>query len=83
MEQARNAYQKITVTPEFRELERLRSLARHNEAAALRHARQEGMEKGVTNVAKNALRMNIPVADIVKMTGLTVEEVERLKKIKN
>jgi len=34
---------------------------------------------GVTNVAKNALRMDIPVADIVKMTGLTIEEVERLR----
>jgi len=41
MNQAINAYHNITATPEFREMERLRSLARHNEAAALRHARQE------------------------------------------
>ena len=44
MEQVINAYQKITVTPEFRERERQRSLARHNEAAALRHAREEERE---------------------------------------
>jgi predicted transposase/invertase (TIGR01784 family) len=46
MEQAINAYHKITATPEFRELERMRSIARHNEAAALRHARMEGRAEG-------------------------------------
>ena len=50
MEKAINAYQTITVTPEFREAERMRAIARHNEASALSHAkdegRQEGMEKG-------------------------------------
>jgi hypothetical protein len=46
MEQAINAYRHITATDEFREMERLRSRARHNEAAALRHARAEGAVKG-------------------------------------
>jgi len=45
MEQAINAYERITVTPEFQEMERLRSLARHNEASALRHARKEGEQR--------------------------------------
>jgi predicted transposase/invertase (TIGR01784 family) len=44
MREAINAYHSITVTPEFKEMERLRSIARHNEAAALRHARQEERE---------------------------------------
>jgi predicted transposase/invertase (TIGR01784 family) len=47
MDEAINAYNKITVSPEFREIERARSYARHNEAAALRHARQEGEAKGM------------------------------------
>ncbi|MDR0512282.1 MAG: Rpn family recombination-promoting nuclease/putative transposase [Treponema sp.] len=47
MEQAINAYQKITVTPEFREKERLRSIARHNEASALSEAEEKGIEKGI------------------------------------
>jgi len=42
MEEAITAYRQITATPEFRELERLREKAAHNEAAALRHARMEG-----------------------------------------
>jgi len=45
MKQAINAYHKITVTPEFREMERLRSIARHNEAAVLRHERMQEREK--------------------------------------
>jgi len=44
MEQTINAYRHITATDEFKEMERLRSRARHNEAAALRHARAEGAE---------------------------------------
>jgi len=44
MEQTINAYRHITATDEFKEMERLRSRARHNEAAALRHARTEGAE---------------------------------------
>jgi hypothetical protein len=44
--QAIGAYREITVSPEFRELERLRADARHNEASALYHARQE-TEKSV------------------------------------
>ncbi len=39
--QAIEAYRKITVTPEFREAERLRSKARHDEAQALFHAEKE------------------------------------------
>ncbi|MDR1157001.1 MAG: hypothetical protein LBK75_01650 [Oscillospiraceae bacterium] len=42
VKQAINAYREIVVSPEFRELERLRSLARHNEASALLNAEQKG-----------------------------------------
>lgn len=45
MKQAISAYQHITATAEFREIERLRSKARHDEAQALSHARQEEREK--------------------------------------
>ena len=41
MEQAIGAYREVTATDEFKEIERLRSLARHNEASALGHARRE------------------------------------------
>jgi hypothetical protein len=46
MQEAIRAYRSITVTPEFLEAERLRSKARHDEAQALFHARQEGHQEG-------------------------------------
>ena len=52
MEQAINAYRQITTTDEFKEIERMRSLARHNEAAALRHARDKERAKWLGVVAE-------------------------------
>jgi len=77
MEQAINAYQSLTVSSEFKEVERLRDLARHNEAAALRHAAsQQRIE-----IAKNAIQMKLPIESIVKLTGLPQDEIEKLQKI--
>ena len=45
MEQAINAYQRITATDEFKERERLRHYARLNEASALGDAREEGEQR--------------------------------------
>jgi predicted transposase/invertase (TIGR01784 family) len=45
MEQAVTAYRKVTATDEFKEIERLRSRARHDEASALGNAERKGIEK--------------------------------------
>ncbi|MCL2338155.1 MAG: Rpn family recombination-promoting nuclease/putative transposase [Firmicutes bacterium] len=45
MEKAIGAYRSITATNEFKEIERLRAKARHDEASALGHARREEREK--------------------------------------
>lgn len=91
MEQAINAYYKITASSEFRERERLREKARHDEAQALHHAEQKGMEKGVVKgraegkleqkheIARNALGMGMPIADIIRLTGLSKQEIEVLR----
>jgi predicted transposase/invertase (TIGR01784 family) len=75
MEQAIEAYRTITVTPEFKEMERLRSKARHDEASALNHARTD--ERFV--IAKNLLKKQMPIDDIADATGLTYSEVEGLQ----
>ena len=46
MQEAIGAYRHVAATDEFQEIERLRSRARHNEAAALRHARNTGIAEG-------------------------------------
>ena len=45
MEQAINAYEKVSASPEFKELERLRSLTRHNEATAIYYAEERGRDE--------------------------------------
>jgi len=45
MTEAIGAYRHVTATEEFKELERLRSRARHNEASALGNAERMGAEK--------------------------------------
>ena len=75
MEQAVTAYRKVTATEEFKEIERIRSRARHDEAAALRNARN----KEKIDIAKRLLRRNRSIDEIVEDTGLTKEEVEKLR----
>jgi len=74
MEQAISAYQKITVTPEFRELERQRSLTRHNEASALHYAQ----EKGKQAVALNMLKSGFPAEQVASLSGLDIEKIKAL-----
>ena len=83
MDQAINAYYTITASPEFREIERLREKARHDEAQALYHAEQKGIQKGVAEgrleIARAMIADGEPVEKIKRYTGLTSEEIERLR----
>lgn len=91
MNQAINAYYAITASSEFREIERLREKARHDEAQALYHARNEGRAEGKIEgkqegiaernieIVRNLLAMDMPLNQIVKVTGLTQKEIEALR----
>ena len=75
MTQAIGAYREVMVSPEFRELERLRFEARSNEASALLNAKR----KNAMSIAKKLLSRNRPLDEIVEDTGLTRAEVEKLQ----
>lgn len=75
MEQAINAYYTITASSEFREKERLREKARHDEAQALYHAKQEGK----LEIARAMIADGEPAEKIERYTGLTAEEVKCLR----
>ena len=83
MDQAINAYYSITASSEFREIERLREKARHDEAQALYHAkqegRQEGRQEGILEFARTMLANGEPVSKIMCYTGLAQSEVENLR----
>lgn len=63
----------------IREILEMRSKARHDEASRLYQAEMKGKE----DVAKNLLEMDMPIEKIVKATGISVEEIEKLKQIRN
>lgn len=67
--------QAITASSEFRDKERLRAKARHDEAQALYNARKERD----IEIAQNMITNGEPVEKIVRYTGLTKESIEKLK----
>jgi predicted transposase/invertase (TIGR01784 family) len=67
MEQAVNAYRRVSGTKEFQELERLRYEAKYNEGAALR------AEK--INIAKKLKAEGVDVNTIARSTNLTVDDI--------
>ena len=86
MEEAIRAYHQITADSEFREMERLRELARHNEASALRFARNEGKAEGRTEgqaeerleIARKMRNAGRPLNEITEFTGLSAETIKRM-----
>jgi len=86
MDQALNAYYTITASSEFREKERLYAKARHDEAQALYHAEQKGIEKGLQKgrqeerleMARKLKSMGLPFDQISQATELSHSEIESL-----
>ena len=68
------------------EIERLREKARHDEAQALYHAEQQGIQKGIQKgaaekkleIARNLLKINLPLDQIAMVTGLSQEDIKHL-----
>lgn len=75
MSQAINAYYTITASSEFREKERLRAKARHDEAQALYNADRNAK----IGIARNMIEDGEPIEKIIRYTGLTKESIENLK----
>jgi predicted transposase/invertase (TIGR01784 family) len=67
MEQAISAYQRISVSPDFREIERLRSKARHDEAQALYNAQRKEREKWQSVVADKDAKLADKDAEIARL----------------
>ena len=76
MNEAISAYRTITASPEYREMERLREKAKHDEAQALRAAEIRANAK----VAQRLIRMGLPTQQVVEATELTPQEVESIRR---
>ena len=45
----------------------------------LSEAKEEGISQGIEQTAKNLLSMNMTLEDISKATGLTIDEIKKIK----
>ena len=73
MEEAVNAYRHITTTNEFKEMERVRSRARHNEASALHYAAKVEREKWEAVVAEKDAALTEKDAILAEQAALIAE----------
>lgn len=78
MTQAISAYREVVVSPEFRELERLRADARHNEASALLNAERKAKKAEALSIAKSLLAMDVPIDKIITATGLSHTDIDKM-----
>ena len=84
MEQAISAYYSITASEEFREIERMREKARHDEAQALHNAEQKGIQKGMQEGMRKGIQegiqqgiseRNIEIAKNLVKLGMTLQQI--------
>jgi hypothetical protein len=74
MVQAVQAYKNVLLTEDFKEAERLRERARHNEAAALGSARR----KERAEIARKMKADGVPFDTIQKYTGIEIDVISTL-----
>ncbi len=83
MNQAIDAYYKVTASKEFQEIERMRERARHDEASALSHAKDEGRAEGLEEgLAKGAFNKTVEaLRNIVDSLNLSLDQAMAVLKV--
>ena len=83
VKKAMENYEVLTGDEEVKRWAEIRLMSKLEEKSALLTAREEGEEegirKGIKKVAKNLLKEKIPIEKIAKITGLSEEEIRKIK----
>ena len=79
IEKAKKELEKLAMNPEDRELYELRLKAIRDEMNIRHSGYIDGKADGKTEIAKNLLKKQMPIQDIAEVTGLSIEEIEKLK----
>lgn len=79
IEKAKKELEKLAMNPEDRELYELRLKAIRDEMNIRYSGYIDGKADGKTEIAKNLLKKQMPIQDIAEVTGLSIEEIEKLK----
>ena len=76
---AGNLLMNVSTNEKERAIFRSRRMYESDQESNISTAEARGELKGKIEIAKNALKMNIPINDIIKLTGLPCEEIEKIK----
>ena len=87
IEKAKKELEKLAMNPEDRELYELRLKAIRDEMNirysgyidGMAEGRAEGKAEGKTEIAKKMLKKCMKIEDIIELTGLSQEEIAKLK----
>lgn len=83
IKKAMNELQEMSEDEELRRLAELKEKAIRDEKSAKYRWTEEGIkqgiEQGIEKVAKRMIELNIEIQDIIKFTGLTEEQILKLK----
>ena len=82
LKKARIEMNYLTGDAEVRRLAELREKWEMDRVSAINHATRVEMEKGIIKTAQNLIKMGMPIEQIAKATGLSEEEIEKIKKSK-
>ena len=79
MQETLGEIKQLSIDPEVLSIEEMRRKSRMDYESTIAEAKTEGMEKGMEKVAKAMLIEGEPVSKIAKWTGLSEEEINKLK----
>ncbi|EOP29476.1 hypothetical protein IIS_05154 [Bacillus cereus VD131] len=86
LQKAINKWENMSHDSSFRTAYEAREKLLLDEQAKLAHAEQKGMEKGIEQVKMQMIRgmheIGVPLETIAKASKLSVEEIERILKLK-
>lgn len=83
IKEAEERYNVLTGDAELKRLAEVRLMSQLEGASAKKVAREEGRKEGhkekILEIAKKMKSRNIPIEEIIELTGLTKEEMENLE----
>ena len=79
IEKAKKELEKLAMNPEDRKLYELRLKAIRDEMNIRYSGYIDGKAERNIEIAKNLLKKQMPIQDIAEVTGLSIEEIEKLK----
>ncbi len=83
IKEAMNELEEMSKDEELRRVAELREKAIRDEKNGLRHAREDGRKQGIKEnqklITQKLLNMNKSIDEIIEITGLPKEEIEKIK----